>query len=107
MRKRYQVPPDTPPDKAETAFERLADLIVSYLNSPVQVRLNPPCRIGACITCGKDDCFTTAEPWAAKLIYLDGEAYVSGWLCLRRGPGLPSRRQRGQGKEAGNLASRC
>ena len=30
MRDRYQVPPDTPPDKAETAFERLADLIVSY-----------------------------------------------------------------------------
>jgi hypothetical protein len=28
------VPPDRPPDKAETAFERLAALIISYLSEP-------------------------------------------------------------------------
>jgi hypothetical protein len=84
MRDRYQVPPDTPPDKAQTAFERLADRIVSYLSSPVPNAPDPPWRVGACVTCGKDDCFATAEPWAAKLIYLDGEAYVSGGLCCER-----------------------
>jgi hypothetical protein len=62
MHDRYQVPPDTPPDKAETAFERLADMIVSYLSSPVPNAPDPPCRVGACVTCGKDDCFATAEP---------------------------------------------
>ena len=81
---RYQVPPDAPADKVETAFERLPDLIVSYLSSPVPSAPDPPCRVGACITCGKDDCFATAEPWAAKLVYLDGEAHVSGGLCCER-----------------------
>jgi hypothetical protein len=80
----YTVPPDTPPDKAETAFERLADLIVSYLSSRFHMRQTLLVGQGVCITCGKDDCFATAEPWAARLIYLDGEAYVLGGLCWER-----------------------
>jgi hypothetical protein len=78
------VPPDTPPDKAETAFERLADLIVSYLSSPIPNAPDLPCYVGLCITCGAEDCLPIAQPWAVPLIYLDGEAYVSGGLCCGR-----------------------
>ena len=65
---RYTVPPDTPPDKAETAFERLAALIISYLNSPIPNAPDPPCYVGPCITCGAEDCLPIAQPWAVPLI---------------------------------------
>jgi hypothetical protein len=81
---RYTVPPDTPPDKAETAFERLAALIISYLSSPIPNAPEPPCYVGPCITCGAEDCLPIAQPWAAPLIYLDGAAYVSGGLCCEK-----------------------
>jgi hypothetical protein len=84
LRDRYRVPPDTPPDKAETAFERLAVLIISYLSSPIPNAPDPPCRVGPCITCGAEDCLPIAQPWAVPLIYLDGEAYVSGGLCCEK-----------------------
>jgi len=58
-----------------------ADAIIAYLSSPIPNRPDPPCRVGPCRSCGAEDCFATASPWSAPLIYRDGEAYVSGGFC--------------------------
>jgi hypothetical protein len=81
LRGSYRVPPDTPPDEAELAFEELADKIIAYLSSPDPKAPDPPYRVGACKACGAEDCYAIAEPWAAKLIYADGLGYISGGLC--------------------------
>ena len=48
MRDRYRVPPDTSPDKADLAFEELADKIIAYLSSPDPKSPDPPYKVGAC-----------------------------------------------------------
>jgi hypothetical protein len=77
----YQVPPGTPPDKADQAFDEIADKIIAYLSSPIPSQPDPPCYVGPCEACGKTDCFATASPWVAPLVYIDGTAYVTGGLC--------------------------
>jgi hypothetical protein len=77
----YDVPAGTPLDKADRAFDVIFDKIMAYLSSPDPLSPDPPYRVGACKSCGKEDCFATAEPWAAPLIYSDGEAYIGGGLC--------------------------
>jgi len=81
MRERYRVPAGTPAEEADLAFEEIADKIIAYLSSPVPSAPDPPYRVGPCKSCGAEDCYAIAEPWAAKLIYSEGEAYVSGGLC--------------------------
>ena len=81
MRERYRAPAGTPADKADEAFETVADAIVAYLSSPIPSEPNPPFQVGHCRSCEADDCFATAEPWAAPLTYIDGQAYVTGGFC--------------------------
>jgi hypothetical protein len=77
----YAVPPGVPPDEADRAFGVIFDKIVAYLSSPDPLSPDPPYRVGRCRSCGAEDCFATAEPWAAKLIYRDGEVYLTGGFC--------------------------
>jgi hypothetical protein len=81
MRERYRVPPRASVRKADQAFEILADQIIAYLSSPIPSQPDPGYRVGACIACGKTDCFASAEPWAAPLVYRDGQAFISGGFC--------------------------
>jgi hypothetical protein len=81
LRDSYWVPPGTPSDKADLVFEELADKIIAYLSSPDPKAPDPPYYVGSCRSCGAEDCHAIAAPWASKLIYCEGGAYVSGGLC--------------------------
>jgi hypothetical protein len=67
--------------KADQAFDEIVDLIVSYLSSPNPREPDPPCRVGPCDSCGKDDCHVIVSPWSVPLIYTDKGARLTGGLC--------------------------
>ena len=48
-------------------------------------RTAPALLRGSCIHIPRaGDCLPITQPWAVPLIYLDGEAYVSGGLCCEK-----------------------
>jgi hypothetical protein len=75
------MPDGTPADEADQAFEEIADKIIAYLSSPVPSAPDPPYRVGPCRSCGAEDCYATAEPWAAPLTLIEGRAYITGGFC--------------------------
>jgi hypothetical protein len=81
LRSRLMVPPDTPPEEVDLAFEEIADKIIAYLSSPVPSAPDPPYRVGPCRSCGAEDCYATAEPWSAPMTLIEGRAYVTGGFC--------------------------
>ena len=77
----YAVPPGVPRDEADRAFDVIFDKIMAYLSSPRPLSPDPPYRLGPCRSCRADDCLATTEPWATRLIYADGEVYLTGGFC--------------------------
>jgi hypothetical protein len=81
LRGSYRVPPDTPPDKAELAFDGAGrqDHRVSEFSGPEGTR--PAVQGGAVQVMRSGRLLCGSRAWAAKLIYTDGVGYVSGGLC--------------------------
>jgi hypothetical protein len=90
LRSRLMVPPDTPPEEVDLALEEIADKIIAYLSSPVPSAPDPPYRVGPCKSCGAEDCYATAEPWAAPLTLIDGKGYITGGFCCAHHIGWPA-----------------
>ena len=76
LRSRLMVPADTPPEEVDLAFEgdRRQDHRLSEF--PGSECPDPPYRVGPCKSCGAEDCYATAEPWAAPLTLIDGKGYI-------------------------------
>jgi hypothetical protein len=81
----YRVPPGTPADLAERAFDEFADRLISHLSSA-----DSPYAVGPCLRCGQADCIAVVEPWRTS-VYVDGAAYVAGGLCCALTAGWPTR----------------
>jgi hypothetical protein len=90
MRERYRVPAGTPAEEADLALEEIADKIIAYLSSPVPSAPDPLYSVGPCKSCGAEDCYATAEPWAAPLTLIDGKAYITGGFCCAHHIGWPA-----------------
>jgi hypothetical protein len=90
LRSRLRVPPGTRPEKADLAFDQIADKIIAYLSSPVPSAPDPPYSVGPCRSCGAEDCYATAEPWAAPLTLIEGRAYITGGFCCAHRIGWPA-----------------
>jgi hypothetical protein len=72
LQSRLMLPPDTPSEEADLAFEKIADKIIAYLSSPAE------------------DCYATAEPWAAPLTLIEGKGYITGGFCCAHHIGWPA-----------------
>jgi hypothetical protein len=90
MRERYRVPAGTPAEEADLALEEIADKIIAYLSSPDPKSPDPPYKVGACKSCGAEDCYATAEPWAAPVTLIDGKGYITGGFCCAHHIGWPA-----------------